>query len=254
MPAQKNAPTACLLIIGDEILSGRTQDSNLKFFGERLASMGIRLKEARVIPDVPEVIVDTVNTCRALYTYVFTTGGIGPTHDDITTPCVARAFGRNVFRHPDAVARLTTYYEGHPNEARLKMAEVPDGPDVELIDNKVTAAPGYRIGNVFVMAGVPSIARAMFEAAAPMLTLGDPVFSGHVDAHIKEGDIAAALADIQARYPQVSIGSYPFYKNDKPGTSIVARSTDKAAISKALAEVAAVMRANGAEPFAPPSL
>jgi molybdopterin-biosynthesis enzyme MoeA-like protein len=248
------APTACLLIIGDEILSGRTQDSNLKFFGETLAAMGIRLMEARVIPDIENVIIETVNTCRALYTYVFTTGGIGPTHDDITTPCVAKAFGRNVYRHPVAVERLTTYYEGHPNEARLKMAEVPDGPDVELIDNKVTAAPGYRIGNVFVMAGVPSIARAMFEAAAPMLTQGDPVMSGHVDAHIKEGDIAADLSAIQARYPHVSIGSYPFYKDNKPGTSIVARSTDKAAISKALAEVAAVMRAQGAEPFAPPSL
>jgi molybdopterin-biosynthesis enzyme MoeA-like protein len=167
---------------------------------------------------------------------------------------VAKAFGRGVYRHPVAVERLTTYYEGHPNEARLKMAEVPEGPDVELIDNKVTAAPDYRIGNVFVMAGVPSIARAMFEAAAPMLTLGDPVVSGHVDAHIKEGDIAAALTDIQARYPHVSIGSYPFYKDGKPGTSIVARSTDKTAISKALAEVAAVMRAQGAEPFAPPSI
>jgi molybdopterin-biosynthesis enzyme MoeA-like protein len=248
------APTACLLIIGDEILSGRTQDSNLKFFGETLAAMGIRLMEARVIPDIENVIVETVNTCRALYTYVFTTGGIGPTHDDITTPCVAKAFGRSVVRHPVAVERLTTYYEGHPNEARLKMAEVPDGPDVELIDNKVTAAPGYRIGNVFVMAGVPSIARAMFEAVAPMLQQGAPVVSGHVDAHVKEGDIAAALSDIQARYPHVSIGSYPFYKDGKPGTSIVARSTDTAAISKALAEVAAEMRAQGAEPFAPPSL
>lgn len=248
------APTACLLIIGDEILSGRTQDANLKFFGETLAAMGIRLQEARVIPDVPDVIVETLNTCRALYTYIFTTGGIGPTHDDITTPCVARAFGRNVIRHPEAVRRLTTYYEGHPNEARLKMAEVPDGPDVELIDNKVTAAPGYRIGNVFVMAGVPAIARAMFEAAAPLLKQGAPVFSGHVDAHVKEGDIAAELTEIQARYPQTSIGSYPFYKDGKPGTSIVARSTDKAAISSALAEVAAVMRAQGAEPFGLPSL
>lgn len=249
-----NAPTACLLIIGDEILSGRTQDANLKFFGERLAGMGIRLKEARVVPDVPDVIIETLNTVRALYTYVFTTGGIGPTHDDITTPCVARAFGRKVFRHPEAVQRLTTYYEGHPNEARLKMAEVPDGPDVELIDNKVTAAPGYRIGNVFVMAGVPSIARAMFEAAAHMLTQGAPMLSGHVDAHVREGDMAAELADIQARYPQVGIGSYPFYRDGKPGTSIVARSTDKAAISKALAEVAEVMRSKGCEPFAPPSL
>ena len=241
-------PTACVLIIGDEILSGRTQDSNLKFFGERLAAMGIRLKEARVIPDVPDVIVETLNTCRALYTYVFTTGGIGPTHDDITTVCVARAFGRKVVRHPEAVRRLVTYYEGKTNEARLKMAEVPDGPDVEMIDNRVTAAPGYRIANVFVMAGVPSIARAMFDAAAPMLKGGDPVYANSVDGAVREGDIAAELSAIQDRYPNVSIGSYPFMRDNKLGTSIVARATDKAAIAAALHEVAELMRAKGATP------
>jgi molybdopterin-biosynthesis enzyme MoeA-like protein len=243
-----NTLTACLLIIGDEILSGRTQDTNLKFFATRLAAMGIGLKEARVIPDVADVIVETLNTCRALYTYVFTTGGIGPTHDDITTACVARAFGRNVIRHPEAVERLVSYYGGMPNEARLKMAEVPDGPGVQLIDNRVTAAPGYCIENVFVMAGVPKIAAAMFEALVPQLTGGDPVYADNVDASVPEGDLAAELTDIQARYPHVSIGSYPFMRGDRPGTSIVARSTDKVAIAKALAEVAAVMRAKGGTP------
>ncbi len=244
----EDAPTACVLVIGDEILSGRTQDTNLKYLGENLAMMGIRLKEARVIPDVPNVIVDAVNTCRALYTYVFTTGGIGPTHDDITTECIARAFGRKVFRHPDAVARLTTYYEGHPNEARLKMAEVPEGPDVELINNRITAAPGYRIGNVFVLAGVPSIARAMFEAIAPQLKKGAPVHSNHVDSSVGEGDLAAELTEIQSRYTNVSIGSYPFLRDGRPWTSIVARSTDKDAIAKALLEVAEVMLTKGGMP------
>jgi molybdenum cofactor synthesis domain-containing protein len=244
----EDAPTACVLVIGDEILSGRTQDTNIKYLGENLAMMGIRLKECRVIPDAASVIVETVNTCRALYTYVFTTGGIGPTHDDITTVCVAQAFGRKVYRHPDAVARLTTYYEGHPNEARLKMAEVPDGPDVELINNRITAAPGYRIGNVFVLAGVPAIARAMFEAVAPMLRKGAPVHSNHVDCGVGEGDLAAELSKIQARYANVSIGSYPFLKNGRPWTSIVARSTDKDAIARALLEVAEVMLAKGGDP------
>jgi len=243
------APTACLLIIGDEILSGRTQDANLKYLGERCAQLGIRLKEARVIPDVPDVIVGALNTCRALYTYVFTTGGIGPTHDDITTACVAQAFGRGVVRHPEAVRRLVEYYGHEPNAARMKMAEVPDGPDVALIDNHVSIAPGFRIGNVYVMAGIPSIAKAMFEVIAPTLRTGDPMHSNHVDAEVKEGDIAAALSDMQARYPHVSIGSYPFMREGRPCTSIVARSTDKAAIAAVIAEVATVMRAKGGTPI-----
>jgi molybdopterin-biosynthesis enzyme MoeA-like protein len=243
------APTACLLIIGDEILSGRTQDANLKFIGQRMAAMGIRLEEARVIPDVPDAIVDTLNACRTRYTYVFTTGGIGPTHDDITTACVARAFGRNVVRNPEAVAILTDYYGERANDARLKMTEVPDGPDVELINNRVTAAPGYRIENVYVLAGIPNIAQAMFEAIAPSLQGGDPVHSDHVDAFVKESDIAAELSDIQGRYPNVSIGSYPSVRDDKFCTSVVARSTDQNAISAVLSEVSDAMRANGTEPL-----
>ena len=195
-----------------------------------------------------DVIVETLNTVRALYTYVFTTGGIGPTHDDITTMCVARAFGRTVIKHPEAVRRLVAFYGHMPNEARLRMAEVPDGPGVDLIDNRVSAAPGYRIGNVFVMAGVPSIAAVMFDAAAPMLQRGDPVFSNHVEADVKEGDMAAELTDIQARYPHVSIGSYPSMRGGKYCTSIVARATDKSAIEKALSEVATLMKTLGGVP------
>ena len=243
------APTACLLVIGDEILSGRTQDTNLKFIGHRLATMGIRLQEARVVPDLPDAIVEALNTCRARYTYVFTTGGIGPTHDDITTACVARAFGRNVVRNPEAVATLMAHYGERANDARLKMTEVPDGPDVELINNRITAAPGYRIENVYVLAGIPNIAQAMFEAVGPTLQGSDPVHSSNVDAFVRESEIAAELSDIQARYPHVSIGSYPSLRNERFCTSIVARSTDRNAIAAALGEVADAMRAKGAEPL-----
>ncbi len=242
------APTACILIIGDEILSGRTQDTNIKYMAGRLAALGIKLKEARVVPDVPEAIIAAVNFCRVLYTYVFTTGGIGPTHDDITTACIARAFGRKVLRHPDAVKKMDVFYKGDLNEARLKMAEVPDGADVALIENHVTSAPGYRIENVFVMAGIPSIAQAMFEAAVPLLRQGDPVFSGSVDGEAREGDIAADLTALQEKYPKVSLGSYPSVRNNRLCTSIVARSTDKALIVQALEDVAAMMLRHGVEP------
>lgn len=246
------APTACVLVIGDEILSGRTQDSNIKFLAERLGSMGIRLNEARVIPDVEAKIIDALNTCRKEYTYVFTTGGIGPTHDDITTPCVAKAFGRAVIRHPEVEQKLRAYYGDRTNEARLRMAEVPDGDGVTLIENLISVAPGYRIENVFVLAGVPSVARAMFDAIAPGLQGGPPVYSQSVDGHVREGDIAARLAEIQSEHPTVSIGSYPFMRLDKLGTSIVARSTDKAAIATAIDKVAEAMRGLGADPVIGP--
>ena len=242
------APTACILIIGDEILSGRTQDTNIKYIATRLAELGIKLKEARVVPDDTDAVVSAVNLCRKLYTYLFTTGGIGPTHDDITTACIAKAFGRGVIRHPDAVTKMTAFYGDKLNEARLKMAEVPDGPDVELVENHVTSAPGYRIENVFVMAGIPSIAQAMFEAAVPSLRQGDPVHSGSVDGEVREGDIAADLTAVQTKYPMVSLGSYPSVRNDRLCTSIVARATDKALIVQALGEMAEIMRRFGADP------
>jgi molybdenum cofactor synthesis domain-containing protein len=246
-------PTACLIVIGDEILSGRTQDANLKFLGERLAALGIPLREARVVPDVAAEIVAAVNAARAKYTYVFTTGGIGPTHDDITTECVAQAFGRGVVRHPDAERRLRDYYGDKINEARLRMALVPDHPDVTLIDNHISVAPGYRVGNVYVLAGVPAVARAMFEAVAPALKGGDPVYSQSIDAHVREGELAGALAEIQARHPATAIGSYPFMRHDQLGTSVVVRSTDKAAIAAAIAAVDAAMRALGGAPFIGPA-
>ena len=242
-----------LIIVGDEILSGRTQDAHLKFFGERLAAMGIGLSEVRVLPDVESRIIEALNAMRSAYTYVFTTGGIGPTHDDITTPCVAKAFGRKVIRHPDAERDLRAYYGDRTNDARLRMAEVPDGAGVSLIENHISVAPGYRIENVFVMAGVPSVTRAMFDAVAPTLKGGDPVYSQSVDAHVREGDIAADLSAIQNAHPHVAIGSYPFMRLDKLGTSIVARSTDKATIAAVIAKVAAAMRVLGGEPIIGPS-
>ncbi|MBL8628331.1 MAG: competence/damage-inducible protein A [Rhodospirillaceae bacterium] len=251
--SQTPNPTACVLIIGDEILSGRTQDLNLKFLAERLGSLGIPVREARVVPDVEAKIVDALNTCRKEYTYVFTTGGIGPTHDDITTPCVAKAFGRKVIRHPDVEKKLRAYYGERTNEARLRMAEVPDGDGVSLIENLISVAPGYRIENVFVLAGVPSVARAMFEAIAPSLQGGPPVYSQSVDGHVREGDIAARLAEIQAEHPAVAVGSYPFMRHDKLGTSIVARGTDKDSIAVVIGKVAETMRKLGAEPVLGPA-
>jgi molybdenum cofactor synthesis domain-containing protein len=253
MTATPNPPSAAIVVIGDEILSGRTQDTNIRYLAERLTELGIRLKEARVIPDVPKMIVDTVNEMRAKHTYVFTTGGIGPTHDDITTECIAAAFGRSVVRHPRVVAAMVAYFGEGVNDARLRMANVPDGPGVSLIENNMSIAPGFRIENVFVMAGVPSIAQAMFEAAAPTLTTGDRMFSQSVDAEVREGDIADALWAIQDAHPRVAIGSYPHTHSGKMGTSIVARSTDRAEIAFVIDEVAAAMRALNAEPVFGPT-
>lgn len=246
------APTACVLIIGDEILSGRVQEANLKYFAARFGELGVRLKEARVIPDDADVIVAALNETRARYSYVITTGGIGPTHDDITAACVARAFGRKVVKHPAVVARMTSYFGDKLNEARLKMADVPDGPDVSLVESDATIVPGFRIENVFVLAGVPSIAHAMFEGLAPTLKRGLPMLSGNVGAAVREGDIAAGLTAIQDKYPSVAIGSYPTMRNGGFHTSIVARSTDKGRIDNVLAEVADLMRAHGGTPASDP--
>ncbi len=185
--------TACVLIIGNEILSGKTQDANLRFLGVELAKLGIKLVEARVVRDEFPAIIDHLNECRARFTYVFTTGGIGPTHDDITAEAVARAFGVELELNEEAVELLTRGI-GELNEARLRMARVPVGGT--LIENPVSAAPGFRIGNVFVLAGIPGIARAMFAAAVPQLRAGATIHSASVDVFIREGDIAAPLERI----------------------------------------------------------
>ncbi len=240
--------TASVIIIGNEILSGRTKDANLAFLGERLGALGVRLMEARVVPDIEDMIVEAVNQLRARYDYVLTTGGIGPTHDDITAECIAKAFGTELEYHPEALRLMAAQYKpGEFNEARKRMARVPVGG--ELIVNPVSKAPGFRIGNVFVMAGVPAIMRAMFEGFTHLLVGGEPVQSRAVAAHLPEGTIAQGLGELQARFPDLDLGSYPYYRQGKFGTSIVARGTDAAAIDAAIDAVAQLMRTLGAEPI-----
>ena len=237
-------PTACVLIIGNEILSGKTQDTNLQFLGFELAKLGIRLAEGRVVRDEPAAIIHHVNECRTLFTYVFTTGGIGPTHDDITAECVAQAFGVPLVLNDEAVERLKR--GGRPlNEARLKMARLPRG--AEIVENTVSNAPGFRIENVFVFAGIPSIARAMFASAVPMLVQGAPILSASVDAFLREGDFAEALESIQNRHPDVEIGSYPFNRDGRLGATLVARGTDRPLLSSVISEIVAAITALGGE-------
>jgi molybdenum cofactor synthesis domain-containing protein len=236
-------PTAAVLLIGDEILSGRTKDRNLGFIADYLTALGIDLMEARVVPDVEAEIVAAVNALRARYSYVFTTGGIGPTHDDITADAIAKAFGVAIDHHPEAVATLTAYFKEigrEPNEARLRMARVPKG--ATLIDNPVSKAPGFQIGNVFVMAGVPKIMQAMLEQVEPRLTKGVPMQSRAIEVLGGEGDLAKPLAEIQSRYPAVIIGSYPFQSASGFAASLVLRSRDFAALDAAEAEVKAMAR------------
>ena len=241
-------PTACLLVIGNEVLSGRTQDLNTKFLATRLGEIGLPLREVRVIPDLAETIITTVNEVRARFDQVFTTGGIGPTHDDITSECVAAAFGVPWEPHPEAWARMERHYEpGEFNAARQRMATMPRG--ATLIENAVSVAPGFTIGNVHVMAGVPRIMQSMFDWLAPRLPGGTPVAMRAVHAAgLLEGNVAEGLAAIQARYPGVDLGSYPYYRGSGNGVALVAKGTDPAALEAAVGEVAQLIRAQGKEP------
>lgn len=230
------APTAAVLLIGDEILSGRTKDRNLGFIADYLTALGIDLKEGRIVPDIQEEIVAALNDLRVRYSYVFTTGGIGPTHDDITADAVAAAFGVPIDHDPRAVAILKSHFDPSMlNESRLRMARMPKG--AELIENKVSKAPGFRMENVFVMAGVPEIMQAMFEAIAQTLKRGPPMFSQTVTAFIGEGDLAKPLKDIQASFPDVVIGSYPFHEQGRFGSNLVLRSRDEGRLAAATAQV-----------------
>ena len=242
-------PTACLLVIGNEVLSGRTQDANIRFIATGLGEIGMPLKEVRVIPDVPDTIVTTVNECRARFDHVFTTGGIGPTHDDITSECVAAAFGVPWEPHAEAWARMERHYQpGEFNEARQRMATMPRG--ATLIDNPISIAPGFTIGNVHVMAGVPRIMQAMFTALRPTLQGGTPVQSRAVHAAgLLEGSIAAGLGAIQTRFPDLDLGSYPFYRANANGVALVAKGTDPEALDACIAEVTALVHAQGKTPI-----
>ncbi|MGH7090663.1 MAG: competence/damage-inducible protein A [Stellaceae bacterium] len=239
--------TAAVLIIGNEILSGRTQDANLAYIAKGLGEQGVVLREARVIPDVPDVIVAAVNELRANYDYLFTTGGIGPTHDDITAECVARAFGLPLAVHPEAHRQFLSYYKpGELNEARLRMAMTPEG--AVLIVNPISRAPGFRIANVFVMAGIPSVMQAMFDGIKASLKGGPPVLSRTIECAVPEGLLAKGLGEVQARYADLDIGSYPFTRRGGFGVALVLRGRDARRLDEGKGEVAALIRELGGAP------
>ena len=245
--AEQTDVTACVLVIGNEILSGRTQDKNINYLAKGLNEIGVRLREVRVVPDIRETIVATVNDCRQAFDYVITTGGIGPTHDDITSECIAEAFGVGMRRDPEVVALLQSYMaSGDLNEARLRMATFPDG--AELIQNPVSAAPGYRVDNVFVLAGVPQIMRAMFEGCKHLLVGGAPMLSRAVSVMLGEGAIAEGLGELQARYPDVDVGSYPAMRRRRFGVSVVLRGTNADRLDAALTDLKKLLVDLGGEP------
>src|SRR5713226_2578819 len=242
--------TAAVLVIGDEILSGRTKDKNIGFIAEYLTGIGIDLKEVRVVPDEEPEIIAALNALRARYTYVFTTGGIGPTHDDITADCVAKAFGVSIDVDPRALAIMQERLKAagtEMNEARLRMTRIPKGAD--LVVNKVSGAPGIWIGNVIVMAGVPSIMQAMLDEVAPKLKTGIRMLSETVRANAREGDIGTQLGEIAKANPEVAIGSYPFFDPQHgPNTNVVLRARDEEKLAAAKAAVEEMLaRVRGAQ-------
>lgn len=248
--SSKPNPTAAIIVIGDEILSGRTKDKNIGWLAEQLNGMGIMLGEARVIPDIRQVIIDNVRELSDRYDLVFTSGGIGPTHDDITTEAVAAAFGKAVIRHPDAEAVLRKHYANTDlefNAARQKMADIPE--DATLIDNPLSAAPGFIIGNVHVLPGVPSILQAMFEGLQPRLPGGVAMTRITVQCATGEGTIATILGDVQARHDGISVGSYPWFKPGQFGTAVVVSGLDETVANKAANEIVAAVNDMGADAF-----
>lgn len=239
---------AAVLLIGDELLSGRTQDVNLQTIAKFLSPLGVTIAEARVVADEPEEIIAAVNTLRAKYAYVFTTGGIGPTHDDKTADCMAAAFGVPIDVRADARAILEEHYKTKDiNESRLRMARIPDG--ASLIANPVSKAPGFQMENVFVMAGVPSIMRGMLQDVAPRLTGGAILKARTVrGAGLREGDLAVPLKALDDKYPNVSFGSYPWFQPEGSGVHLVARSLDEAALNAAVEDLLALACSLGIEP------
>lgn len=226
--------TAALIIIGDEILSGRTKDENTAFIAASLTRVGIALREVRVVADVETEIVEALNALRPRYRYVFTTGGIGPTHDDVTTDAIGMAFGVPVAIREDAVEAMRLQYRPEDlNPARLRMARIPEG--ASLIHNAVSRAPGYMLENVIVMAGIPKIMQVMLDEVMHRLAKGHPVLSRSVRIHVPESDMAPALTLLQERYPDVQMGSYPFFEHRRYGTYIVLRSASEQRLDVALA-------------------
>jgi molybdenum cofactor synthesis domain-containing protein len=234
---QNKLITAAILVIGDEILSGRTKDKNIGYIADYCTNIGIDLKEVRVVPDEEAEIVAALNALRARYTYVFTTGGIGPTHDDITAECVAKAFGVAINEDPRALALMMQRYKPEDlNAARRRMARIPEGADLVL--NPISQAPGFRIGNVIVMAGVPMVMQAMLDNVGPTLNTGVKMLSETIEANgLPEGIYGGPLGEIAARHPNLSIGSYPSFKDGKFANQIVVRGRDETALEAGLAEV-----------------
>ncbi len=231
-------PTAAMLVIGDEILSGRTRDANMHFLAGELTKHGIDLTEVRVVSDNAPAIVTAVKQLSETYEHVFTSGGIGPTHDDITADCIAEAFGKHIDVRADAAALLQAHYDSAGqefNDARKRMARIPD--DATLIDNPVSVAPGFRLENVYVMAGVPSVFQAMVASVLPTLTGGAPLLSQTLRIERGEGDIAGPLAGLAEEFSDLSIGSYPYQRNGAYGSNIVIRGTDGARIDAAITKL-----------------
>jgi molybdopterin-biosynthesis enzyme MoeA-like protein len=239
-------PTAALLIIGNEILSGRTQDVNVRAAAQKLAAVGIPVREVRVVPDIEADIIAALNALRTRYTYVFTTGGIGPTHDDITVDAIAAAFGVPVVEHPDARAALLAHYGAEKlTAARLRMARVPQG--AALVANPISSAPGIVLDNVYILAGVPDIMQAMLDGVVGSLRHGPKMYSLTVSGFVAESIIADELAAIAARFPHIDIGSYPWVKNEKFGTALVSRGTDEEAVKQATDAISAMVKSKGVE-------
>ncbi|RMF15416.1 MAG: competence/damage-inducible protein A [Alphaproteobacteria bacterium] len=242
----RSGVSAGLVVIGDEILSGRTRDANIAHIGRWLSERGVTLAEVRIVPDETEMIVEAVNALRTRYTHLFTTGGIGPTHDDITAESIARAFGRSLVFHPEAWRRLEEHYgTEHFTPARQRMARVPEG--AELIDNPISIAPGFRLENVFVLAGVPEIARAMLDSLGHLIVGGKPMRSLVLDIPLPESAFAGPLAEIAAAAAKtgVRIGSYPYYRDGRAGAEIVLRGTDRSSLEKTAVRIEAAAREAG---------
>ncbi|TFU03194.1 competence/damage-inducible protein A [Polymorphobacter arshaanensis] len=238
--------TAALIIIGDEILSGRTQDANLAYLAKWLNVQGIRLKQVRVVADEMDAIAEAINALRIKYDYVFTTGGIGPTHDDITVDAIAAALGVGVVIHPEARAILAGYYKDKLTDARLRMARVPEG--ASLLENARTGAPGIRIDNIFIMAGVPVITQGMLASLDGKLEGGAPVLSRSVGAWTAESRVAVLLGAVEKAHDGVQIGSYPFWRDGRTGANFVLRSTDPHVLATAAEALLAELRDAGLEP------
>lgn len=241
--------TAAVLVIGDEILSGRTKDRNIGYIADHCTAIGIQLREVRIVADMESDIIGAVNALRERYDYVFTTGGIGPTHDDITADSIARAFGVAIDVDQRALALLMPYYEKRGLEltpARLRMARIPHG--AELIENSISIAPGFKLGNVITLAGIPNIMQVMLDAVTPRLRTGKRMQSAALDLGVPEGAIADLFGEHQKAFPAVSMGSYPMMRDNRPCTQLVLRSTDPELLAAAMAGLQAKLAARGIQP------